>query len=126
MCIKRGETAAAQLAVAEFVNTALKVIFLLNKKYMPYYKWTFRALRELEKLNGLYDDLEYLISSGNNEKEAEEKQAMIESVSAQVIAELSAQKLTRVDSPELERHAYSVNDMIKDPEIRNQNILYAV
>lgn len=125
-CIKRGETAAAQLAVAEFVNTALKVIFLLNKKYMPYYKWTFRALRELEKLNGLYDDLEHLISSGNNEKEAEEKQAMIESISAQVIAELSAQKLTRVDSPELERHAYSVNDMIKDPEIRNQNILYAV
>ncbi|MEE1064657.1 MAG: DUF4037 domain-containing protein [Acutalibacteraceae bacterium] len=125
-CIKRGETAAAQLAVAEFVNTALKVIFLLNKKYMPYYKWTFRALRELEKLNGLYDDLEYLISSGNNEKEAEEKQEMIESVSAKVIAELSAQKLTRVDSPELERHAYSVNDMIKDPEIRNQNILYAV
>lgn len=125
-CIKRGETAAAQLAVAEFVNTALKVIFLLNKKYMPYYKWTFRALRELEKLDGLYDDLEYLISSGNNEKEAEEKQEMIESVSAKVIAELSAQKLTRVDSPELERHAYSVNDMIKDPEIRNQNILYAV
>ena len=125
-CIKRGETAAAQLAVAEFVNTALKVIFLLNKKYMPYYKWTFRALRELEKLNGLYDDLEHLISSGNNEKEAEEKQAMIESISAQVIAELSAQKLTRVDSPELERHSYSVNDMIKDPEIRNQNILYAV
>lgn len=125
-CIKRGETAAAQLAAAEFVNTALKVIFLLNKKYMPYYKWTFRALRELERLNGLYDDLEYLISSGNNEKEAEEKQTIIESVSAQVIAELSAQKLTRVDSPELERHAYSVNDMIKDPEIRNQNILYAV
>ena len=125
-CIKRGETAAAQLAVAEFVNTALKVIFLLNKKYMPYYKWTFRALRELEKLNGLYDDLEYLISSGNNEKEAAEKQEMIESISAKVIAELSAQKLTRVDSPELERHAYSVNDMIKDPEIRNQNILYAV
>lgn len=125
-CIKRGETAAAQLAVTEFVNTALKVIFLLNKKYMPYYKWTFRALRELEKLNGLYDDLEYLISSGNNEKEAAEKQEMIESISAKVIAELSAQKLTRVDSPELERHAYSVNDMIKDPEIRNQNILYAV
>lgn len=125
-CIKRGETAAAQLAVAEFVNTALKVIFLLNKKYMPYYKWTFRALRELEKLNGLYDDLEYLISSANDEEKAAEKQAMIESVSAKVIAELSAQKLTRVDSPELERHAYSVNDMIKDPEIRNQNILYAV
>lgn len=125
-CIRRGETAAAQLTVNEFVNTTLRVIFLLNKKYMPYYKWTFRALRELEKLNGLYDDLEYLISSGNNEKESAEKQEMIERISEKVIAELSAQKLTRVDSPDLERHAYSVNDMIKDPEIRNQNILYAV
>lgn len=125
-CIRRGETAAAQLAVNEFVNTTLRVIFLLNKKYMPYYKWTFRALRELEKLNGLYDDLEYLISSGNNEKESAEKQEMIERISEKVIAELSAQKLTRVDSPDLERHAYSVNDMIKDPEMRNQNILYAV
>ena len=125
-CIKRGETAAAQLAVTEFVNTALKVIFLLNKKYMPYYKWTFRALRDLEKLSDLYESLEYLISSGNTADEATKKQKIIEEISERVISELSEQKLTRVSSPDLERHAYSVNEMIKDSEIRNQNILYAV
>ena len=123
-CIKRGETAAAQLAVGEFVNTALKVIFLLNKKYIPYYKWTFRALKDLEKLSDLYGDLESLISSDNTE--AEKKQKIIEKISACVIDELKAQELTKISSPNLEPHAYSVNDKIKDGEIRNLNILYAV
>ncbi len=123
-CIKRSETAAAQLAVGEFVNTTLKVIFLLNKKYIPYYKWTFRALKDLEKLSGLYGDLEYLISSDNSQ--AEKKQEIIEKISACVIDELKAQELTKINSPNLEPHAYSVNDKIKDGEIRNLNILYAV
>lgn len=125
-CIKRGETAAAQLAVTEFVNTALKVIFLINKKFMPYYKWTFRALRELEKLSDLYDSLEYLISSTNEAEESKKKQEIIEQISERIIRELIEQKLTKIDSCDLERHAYCVNDMIKDSEIRNLNILYAV
>ena len=125
-CIKRGELAAAQLAVGEFVNSALKVIFLLNRKYMPYYKWTFRALRELDFLGDLYDALEYLISSGNTADEAVKKQELIENVSARIVESLVRQRLTRTDSVELERQAYAVNDMIKDANIRNLNILYAI
>lgn len=125
-CIARGETAAAQLAVGEFVNSALKVIFLLNKKYIPYYKWTFRALRELEILGGLHENLEYLISSGNTADEAEKKQKIIEDISAQVVEELRIQSLTKAPSNELEMHAYSVNDKIKDNNIRNLHVLYAV
>lgn len=125
-CIKRNETAAAQLAVGEFVNSALRVVFLLNRKYMPYYKWTFRALGSLDVLSDLYDGLEYLISSGNSAEEVIKKQELIENISASVIDELVRQKLTRVSSSELERQAYAVNDMIKDANIRNLNILYAV
>ena len=125
-CIKRGETAAAQLALGEFVNSALRVIFLLNRKYMPYYKWTFRALRELDILHDLYDVLEYLISSGNTADEAVKKQELIENVSAKVIDELVRQGLTKINSTELERQAYAVNDKIKDGNIRNLNILYAI
>lgn len=124
--LKRGETAAAQLAVGEFVNATLKVIFLLNRKYLPYYKWVFRALRELEILGELYDELEYLISSPNTQTEAEKKQELIEKISSCVIEELKKGELTKLNSTELERHAYSVNDKIKDGEIRNLNILYAV
>ncbi len=125
-CIKRGETAAAQLALGEFVNATLKVIFQLNKKYIPYYKWTFRALKGLDVLSDLYDSLEYLISSGNTDMEATKKQEIVEEIAIRVIDELHNQSLTRIDSYELERQAYAVNDAVKDVNIRNLNILYAV
>ena len=125
-CILREETAAAQLAVIEYVNATLKVIFLLNKKYIPYYKWSFHALKGLPKMSQFYYELEYLISSSNTEKEAKLKEEIIEKISTSVIAELKFQKLTNSTSCNLESHAYSVNDKIDDSEIRNLNIMYAV
>lgn len=97
-CVKREDTAAAQLAVVEFVNSALKVIFLLNKKYIPYYKWSFRALKELSELSELYYELEYLISSSNTEKEAKLKLEIIEKISKLIISELKKQNLTEVSA----------------------------
>lgn len=125
-CVLREETAAAQLAVIEFVNATLKVIFLLNKKYIPYYKWSFHALKELPKMSQFYYELEYLISSSNTEKEAKLKEEIIEKISTSVIEELKFQKLTNSTSYNFESHAYSVNDKIDDSEIRNLNIMYAV
>jgi len=125
-CIKRQDTGAAQLSMVEFVNAALKVIFLLNRCYIPYYKWVFRALKDLDILSSLCGDLEYLLSSANSEKEAKIKTELIEKIASAVIDELQRQELTSVSSVTLEAHAYSVNDRIKDPQIRNLHIMYAV
>lgn len=125
-CIKRSETGAAQLAITEFVNSALKVIFLLNKKYIPYYKWVFRALKELNTLSFLHSDLEYIISSGNSDSETKTKTEIIEKISSGIIKELQMQELTGISSGNLEAHAYSVNEKIKNSEIRNLHIMYAV
>lgn len=125
-CVLRDETAAAQLAVIEFVNATLKVIFLLNKKYIPYYKWVFRSLKDLPKFSELYYELEYLISSSNIEKEAKLKEEIIEKISGSIITELKNQELIDAFSVNLERQAYSVNEKIENPEIRNLNIMYAV
>ena len=125
-CASRGETAAAQLAAFEFVKSALHVIFLLNRTYMPYYKWSFRALKGLPKLGLLADRLEYLISSGNSPSEAAKKQAEIEDICAVIAQELRSQGLTALEGAEVERQAYIVNDAINDSCIRNLNILCAV
>lgn len=125
-CVKRGETGGAQLSAYEFVNSALKAIFLLNKKYIPYYKWSFRALRDLKLCSGLYADLEYLISNGNSDQETKAKHEIIERISVKIIAELKCQGLTLANCDDLESHAYSVNDGIKDEKIRNLNVMYAV
>ena len=125
-CLKHGENAAAQLAVNEFVKSCMEVVFLLNRAYAPYYKWSFRALRRLEKLYLTAETLEYLLTTGNDEDMAESKYDMIESTAADVIDELQSQSLTKAVCGDLEKHAYSVNDGIEDGDVRNLNILYAV
>lgn len=125
-CLEHGETAAAQLAVNEFVKSAMAVIFLLNNKYQPYYKWSFRALRNLPKLSLEAEIFEYLLTTDNESETAEEKYYSIEGVAADIIDELAEQSLTKAICGDLEKHAYSVNDSIEDPQIRNMHILAAV
>ena len=119
-CLRHGETAAARLAACEFVGSALAAVFLLNRRYRPYYKWSFRALRSLPELSELAEPLEAILAG------AEGTQERIDRVSSAVAAALTAQDLTRVPGDDLERHAYAVNDRIADPEIRNLHILAAV
>lgn len=123
-CILHGETGAAQLAVFEFVKSAINVIFLLNKKYVPYYKWSFKALKNLQKLANLSETLEFLISSDNDLSET--KAEIIEDIAKIVIDELQTQNLTEAICLDLEKHAYSVNDRVSDPQIRNMHILSAI
>lgn len=122
-CIKHGEPEAAQLACNEFVSSSMKVLFLLRGKYMPYYKWSFRALRELDTEQKYSERLSFLLCGAGT---AEEKYDVVESISADVISELQTQGLTKANCPDLEKHAYSVNDFISDGELRNMHILTAV
>ena len=124
--VRRGENAAAQMAVFEYVKSGIEAVFLLNRKYQPYYKWAFRAMRELPVLPDLADDFEMMITRGNDEETAREKSAVIERISRDVIRILEEQRLSSVPSEELERHAYIVNDSISDSEIRNLHVLAGV
>ena len=125
-CLAHGETAAAQLAVGEFVDACVSSIFLLNRVYRPYYKWSFRALRQLPVLSLEAELMEYLLTSDNEPESAEEKYDVIEGIAADVIDELIQQGLTQATCGDLEKHAYSVNDMVQDAELRNMHVLAAV
>ena len=125
-CLARNETAAAQLAVFEFVKSALHVIFLLNKTYLPYYKWSFRALRFLPCLSNLHKPLEYLICSENTIEERMRKQRTVEWICQEIATVLRTQGLTERTDSTMEAHAYAVNNTVEDGSIRNLHILYAV
>ena len=83
-CLKHGEPGAAMLAAGEFVKHAVAAVFLLNHRYMPYYKWSFRALRELPDGDVFADTLEWILCAGGPET-AEEKYYRIEDIAARVI-----------------------------------------
>lgn len=125
-CILRGDTAAAQLAAIEFAKSALHSIYLLNRAYMPYYKWSFKGLKGLSALGDLSEELEYLISSGNSSDEAEKKTAIIEEICGKIADLLKTQGLTEADGAEMEQQAYAVNERITDHGVRTMHILSGV
>ena len=126
-CLGHGEPEAAQLAATEFVNAAIKTVFLLKGKYAPFYKWSFRALKELDGTRETAQMLSFLLRGDNSDpKTAEEKVKKIEDVSALIISELKEKGLSDSRSPDLEMHAYAVNGHIADGNIRNMHILETI
>lgn len=47
-CMSRNDLVAAELCRAEGIRSAMELFFLLKRTYPPYYKWTYRALCELD------------------------------------------------------------------------------
>ncbi|MGX8692281.1 MAG: DUF4037 domain-containing protein [Clostridia bacterium] len=119
-CLAHGESGAAQLAAIEFADSAMAAAFLLARRYRPYYKWRFRALRELPRLSELAQPLERILTTPCDE----DKLAEIEAVGAAVAAEVRAQGLAGDDDPG--KLAYAVNGRIRDAQLRNLHILAAV
>lgn len=125
-CLSHGETGAAQLAAGEFVRHTLAAVFLLNRTYMPYYKWCFRALKALPGGEDLGRSLEWLLTTDNSGALAEDKYFCMEGIASDVIDLLQEQKLTEAVCGDLEKHAYSVNGGIRESNIRNLHILHCV
>lgn len=122
-CISHGEEGSAMLAMAEFVNAACASVFLLNRRHMPYYKWQFRAMGELEKLGDLRETLEFLLTGENDEAGRKLKGELVEDVCAQVVKELRAQGLTCGSWDYLEPHALDLMEHIENPQIRALHVM---
>ena len=124
--VKHNELAAAGVCVHEYVENAIAAIYLLNNEYMPYYKWRFRGLKELDLLSELALPLEFLIMESNEKTYVNEKYDRIELIATTIIEELMSQGITSAICGDLEKHAYSVNDYVNDGDLRNLNILSGV
>ncbi len=125
-CIKRGDVEAACLTVYEFVNSAIKTLFLLKGEFAPYYKWSFHALKKIYDKE-ITDKLsKVLTKSAQTTDELKEKYYIVEEICSFVTTVLTEQNLTKAVCGDLEKHAYSVNDKIVDGAIRNLNVLVSV
>ena len=120
-CISHGEIGAARLALDEFVRNCAEIVFLLERRHSPYYKWIFRAMKELPKLSFFSEKLERLLTLPSDETLLTE--LTIEEISHEIIDEFKAQGITKATCNYLESHAYSINDKIENSKIRNLHIL---
>ncbi len=54
-CMTRNDIVAAELCRAKGIASAMELFFLLKREYPPYYKWTWRALTDLDE-EGVFSD----------------------------------------------------------------------
>ena len=120
--LRRGDVFAARLALGEFLNAALSMLYLLNFRYEPFYKWQFAGA---EGLVAMSEALPYLkdIAASSTRRDAGAIARDIEAASALAISELKLQGLTDAAGDYLEPHAYSIMSKIEDPEIRGLHVM---
>ena len=122
-CLKHGQEGAAALALAEFVQASCSMIYLLNKKHMPYYKWAFKGMEALEILGDMKDALEFLLTGEQDQDGILIKAGVIEDICTGIISEMKKQHLTDINSDYLEPHAFSVMEHIENAQIRSLQVM---
>ncbi len=124
-CIRHGETGAAVLALDTFVREAIRAAFLFNKKYCPYYKWSLRALSEINGMQVLSQALDYLLIGSNEGNGLVSKIRTIEKV-CNIFIDISVSRgLSSSKSDYLEPHAYQIRNKISDPQLLSFHIFEA-
>lgn len=119
-CMKRGENTAAWMALAEFMEKGMSMVYLLNKKYAPFYKWMHRGMNTLECLG---DTKELFGSLSDIRISWHEKVEIIEIICQKIASELKRQGLTVHEDPFLQTHIENMMEAIKDENLRKRHWL---
>jgi len=118
-CISRKEFYAAQYAETKFCSDIMSIVYLLNCRYTPYYKWIHRGISALPVLG---DFMFRKIAAIMDSKDHDRKQHIIEEISASVIQTLRTEGLSNSTSDFLLDHGFVVHEKICDDELRKRNV----
>ncbi|MCD8096799.1 MAG: DUF4037 domain-containing protein [Lachnospiraceae bacterium] len=116
-CMRRGEEVSAMIALTKFVEHVQAIIFLLNRRYRPYYKWTQRALEALPVLSRETAPLIRRLTSPDGKRAQ-----TIETICAHIIQELKRQGLSDSGSDFLLDHARCIQAGIEDKTLRSAQL----
>lgn len=137
-CMSRGEKVGACMALGEFIKHAASMVFLLNRRYAPFYKWTHRAMRDLPLVpeaagllmqiaSGCIEDGKWNFAAPAemvrviNTDDA--NVAAIERLCALVKKRLRAEGLSDLRDDFLIPHAEAIMSKIKDGAIRSLHMM---
>ncbi|MDY6836009.1 MAG: DUF4037 domain-containing protein, partial [Chloroflexota bacterium] len=125
-CVQREEYVAAQWAETKFISDAISMIFLLNHRYRPFFKWMHRAMKTLPTLGSpmyyMMLDLVTVRGDGDHCAKYEKKVAIMDEICQLIIQELVREGLSDSKSKFLLDHGPIVQSRIKDPQIREMDV----
>lgn len=109
----RGETVTAQIALGEFLKHTMAMVYLLNRKYAPFYKWMHKGLYGLPILKDIRDVLSALVEMPSGDERIPQT---IELIVAMIIAEMKKQGLTSGEDNYLDHHTDNILKSIPQKE----------
>lgn len=112
--LKRKDHFAALYAETKFCSDVISLVFLLNRRYTPFYKWKHRAVKELPVLG---QQIHSMIHDLIGEHDYKMKKQLIEEICVLLVEELRQEELTDSRSDFLLDHAHSIHGRIKDKTI---------
>ncbi|MDO5785422.1 MAG: DUF4037 domain-containing protein [Eubacteriales bacterium] len=99
--LKREAFDTAYLCVSEFIQSTIALTYLLNQKYMPFYKWMLRGMDDFAILPQIKPMLQELMRTGGENPRCCD---IVEDICAQLLSELKRQKITDSDDDFLLNH----------------------
>ena len=101
----RGDKVAAQVALAEFEKHTMQMVYLLNRRYAPFYKWMHRGLENLPILPVIGDILNAIADMMVDDERIPQ---IIEIIVAHIIDEMKKQSLTAGEDNYLDHHTDNI------------------
>ncbi len=109
--LRRNDLFAVRYSEMTFCADIISLVFLLNKKYAPFYKWMHRALKRLPVLGKtVYGMITDLLAEDDHQK----KSRIIEKICSKIIEELRLEGVSDSNSDFLLDHAGSIHSRIAD------------
>jgi hypothetical protein len=127
-CAVRGERVAAHCALANFTEAVVSLVYLLNKRYRPFYKWMHRGMRELPILGETCHQALAALCSETGEAPGASaahtvRERQVEEISAALIDELRTEGLSLSGSDFLMDHAHAVQARIGNQALRSLPVM---
>lgn len=115
--LKRHDLVAMNACSAEFIEASLSLVFLLNHRYKPFYKWMHKGVQNLPILG----DYAYQFFNDFLQTSLDARVPMVEAFCTKIIAELKHQNLSHHSSDFLLDHGPVVLQKIQDPTLQQSN-----
>lgn len=109
----RGDNVTALVALSEFMKHTMMMVYLLNHRYAPFYKWMHRGMEHLvilPQIKGILDELAQMPLGDERIPET------IEFIVALIIREMKKQSLTSGEDNYLDNHTEQILRSIPQKE----------
>ena len=115
--LQRGERFAADAARTQFCTDIISLVFLLNCRFMPFYKWIHRAVAELPVLGAaIHAQISEVLASADPREQA----GLMEYMAGLAIQAIKDQGLSDLPSDFLLDHAPAIHGKIADPRLKQR------